>query len=196
MVETWNRVERSYDAIERALVPLGVSGIEDLLQDEVEETIRVGSWKRGNGQYLRACGVGVWMITGDKPNTAISIGRSTGIIDRRTRDRDVLLLDRSAALRDAAAVGAQLAAWTRDVEASRSDGGGVRRSGAAVRAVRYGKHVLVHLCAAAVQRAAGRADGRAGGPRDARQLCDLLPRVSEAEGRIEWSLLRSRKSCC
>ena len=33
------------------------------------------------------------MITGDKPNTAISIGRSTGIIDARTKDNHVIKLD-------------------------------------------------------------------------------------------------------
>lgn len=31
----------SYEAIERALVPVGVSGIEDLLQDDVYDTIHV-----------------------------------------------------------------------------------------------------------------------------------------------------------
>ena len=33
------------------------------------------------------------MITGDKPNTAISIGRSTGIIDPKTRDHHIVKLD-------------------------------------------------------------------------------------------------------
>lgn len=47
-----------------------------------------------NEQYLRKCGVSVWMITGDKPNTAISIGRSTGIIDKRTRNEDIIVLNR------------------------------------------------------------------------------------------------------
>ena len=74
---------------------------------------------KADGQYLRACGISVWMITGDKPNTAISIGRSTGIIDAKATDREVLLLDRTETLRDAKAVLDQLAAWTRDVEAQR-----------------------------------------------------------------------------
>ena len=34
------------------------------------------------------------MITGDKPNTAISIGRSTGIIDSHTRLEDIIFLNR------------------------------------------------------------------------------------------------------
>lgn len=33
------------------------------------------------------------MITGDKPNTAVSIGRSTGIIDAKTKNDQVLMLD-------------------------------------------------------------------------------------------------------
>ena len=32
------------------------------------------------------------MITGDKPNTAVSIGRSTGIIDKETRNEDVIVV--------------------------------------------------------------------------------------------------------
>ena len=34
------------------------------------------------------------MITGDKPNTAVSIGRSTGIIDPRTKNEHVITINR------------------------------------------------------------------------------------------------------
>ena len=34
------------------------------------------------------------MITGDKPNTAISIGRSTGIIDPKTKNEHVITINR------------------------------------------------------------------------------------------------------
>ena len=34
------------------------------------------------------------MITGDKPNTAISIGRSTGIIDPKTKNEHVIMINR------------------------------------------------------------------------------------------------------
>ena len=101
-------------------------------------------------QYLRGCGISVWMITGDKPNTAISIGRSTGIIDAKTTDREVLLLDRTETLRDAKSVLDQLAAWTRDVEAqrrARSDA--LNPSERSVHALRYRKHVLLHHLLAA-----------------------------------------------
>ena len=44
------------------------------------------------------------MITGDKPNTAISIGRSTGIIDPKTRDNHIVKLDLDENHRDVKSV--------------------------------------------------------------------------------------------
>lgn len=38
------------------------------------------------------------MITGDKPNTAVSIGRSTGIIDPDTRTEDIFVLGEDGTL--------------------------------------------------------------------------------------------------
>lgn len=72
-----------YERLEDKLIALGVTGIEDLLQDNVCETIT----------YLRDCGMKVWMITGDKPQTAINIGRSTGIIGSDTPLENVLVLE-------------------------------------------------------------------------------------------------------
>ena len=68
--------------------------------------------------------------------------------------RLILLLDRTAELRDAQAVLARLAEWTRDVDAHRSALSSLRltRSDAAVRALRDRKHVLFHHLHAAVQR--------------------------------------------
>lgn len=40
------------------------------------------------------------MITGDKPNTAVSIGRSTGIIDAKTKNDQVIMLDMTTEHRD------------------------------------------------------------------------------------------------
>ena len=54
------------DVIERELELVGVTAIEDKLQDSVPETIH---------QLLRA-GLKVWMITGDKQETAINIAIS------------------------------------------------------------------------------------------------------------------------
>lgn len=59
--------------VEQSLVPLGVSGVEDKLQDNVRETI----------QYLYECGISIWLITGDRINTAVNIGYTSGIVRHR-----------------------------------------------------------------------------------------------------------------
>ncbi|RLM65834.1 phospholipid-transporting ATPase 2 isoform X2 [Panicum miliaceum] len=51
-------------SLERDLYILGITAIEDRLQDGVPETIKL----------LRNAGINVWMLTGDKQNTAIQIG--------------------------------------------------------------------------------------------------------------------------
>lgn len=47
---------------------LGVTGVEDLLQEEIKKTII----------NLREAGIKVWMLTGDKVETAKCIAISTG----------------------------------------------------------------------------------------------------------------------
>lgn len=54
------------DEIERDLMIIGATAIEDKLQDQVGETIAA----------LRASGIKVWVLTGDKVETAINIGYS------------------------------------------------------------------------------------------------------------------------
>jgi phospholipid-translocating P-type ATPase (flippase) len=63
-------IAQSAHAIETNLVPIGATGLEDKLQAEVPETI---SW-------IRDAGVQLWVLTGDKLETAISIGRTSGVI--------------------------------------------------------------------------------------------------------------------
>lgn len=50
---------------------IGATAIEDKLQDEVPETIHA----------LRQAGIQVWVLTGDKVETAINIGFSAGLLD-------------------------------------------------------------------------------------------------------------------
>lgn len=50
---------------------IGSTAIEDKLQDEVAETI----------QFAKAAGVKVWVLTGDKIETATNIGFSAGLLD-------------------------------------------------------------------------------------------------------------------
>ncbi|GBE58800.1 phospholipid-translocating P-type flippase family protein [Babesia ovata] len=60
--------------LERDMKLVGCSGIEDLLQEEVGDVI-------GD---LKEAGILIWVLTGDKLETALSIGRSTNILDEDT----------------------------------------------------------------------------------------------------------------
>lgn len=52
---------------------MAITGVEDKLQDEVALTI----------ESLRSAGIQVWMLTGDKVETATCIAISAGFKDRR-----------------------------------------------------------------------------------------------------------------
>ncbi len=56
--------------LERDLILVGAVGIEDELQDGVPESIKT----------LHEAGINVWMITGDKAETAIAIGKKCALI--------------------------------------------------------------------------------------------------------------------
>ena len=56
--------------MEKGLTLVGATAIEDKLQDNVPETIK----------KLTDAGIVVWMLTGDRRETAISIGHSTHLI--------------------------------------------------------------------------------------------------------------------
>jgi phospholipid-translocating ATPase len=58
------------EELERELEVCGITAIEDKLQDGVPDTIFA----------LRKAGVKVWMLTGDKVDTAINIGYSCSLI--------------------------------------------------------------------------------------------------------------------
>lgn len=57
--------------IEQELVVIGSTAIEDKLQEGVPETIRL----------LRETGIIIWVLTGDKIETAINIGFSAKLLD-------------------------------------------------------------------------------------------------------------------
>ncbi|KAF0991546.1 hypothetical protein HZS_5798, partial [Henneguya salminicola] len=67
------------DQVERNLILLGATGIEDKLQSHVPETI--ASLKKAN--------IKIWMLTGDKLETAINIGYSCSLL---SRDMDIRVL--------------------------------------------------------------------------------------------------------
>ncbi|RPB14763.1 phospholipid-translocating P-type ATPase [Morchella conica CCBAS932] len=72
------KMEEVSDAIERDLFLLGGTAIEDRLQDGVPETIAV----------LAEAGIKLWVLTGDKVETAINIGFSCNLLDN---DMDLIM---------------------------------------------------------------------------------------------------------
>ncbi|XP_026577882.1 probable phospholipid-transporting ATPase VD [Pseudonaja textilis] len=65
----------SAERLENKLTLLGATGIEDRLQEGVPETIAA----------LRKAGINVWMLTGDKKETAINIAYSCKLLDGSDR---------------------------------------------------------------------------------------------------------------
>ncbi|KAM8744890.1 phospholipid-transporting ATPase IF isoform 1-T1 [Acanthopagrus schlegelii] len=66
------RLQEAFSYIERDLQLLGATGVEDKLQDKVQETI----------EALRLAGIKVWVLTGDKHETAVSVSLSCGHFHR------------------------------------------------------------------------------------------------------------------
>jgi phospholipid-transporting ATPase len=59
------------EEIERDLILLGSTGIEDKLQEDVGETI----------EAIKGAGIKLWVLTGDKVETAINIGYAAKILN-------------------------------------------------------------------------------------------------------------------
>ncbi|KAH8412397.1 hypothetical protein KR009_001802 [Drosophila setifemur] len=81
------RLRDSFAKLESNLTLLGATGIEDRLQDGVPETIA----------SLLSAGVSVWVLTGDKPETAINIAYSAKLFTQQME-----LIKLTARSRDAA----------------------------------------------------------------------------------------------
>ncbi|KAK8900090.1 hypothetical protein M9Y10_002412 [Tritrichomonas musculus] len=64
------KVESAAALVEKNLNVIGVTGVEDRLQPQVPETI----------DWLRSAHIKIWILTGDKLETAIAIGRTSGVI--------------------------------------------------------------------------------------------------------------------
>ncbi|KAH7433028.1 hypothetical protein KP509_07G051000 [Ceratopteris richardii] len=75
-------LQEAAQAVENDLILLGATGIEDKLQDGVPETIST----------LRNAGIKVWVLTGDKQETAISIGFSCALL---THDMKQIIINAS-----------------------------------------------------------------------------------------------------
>eukprot|EP00698_Gefionella_okellyi_P009875 TRINITY_DN2532_c0_g2_i1.p1 TRINITY_DN2532_c0_g2~~TRINITY_DN2532_c0_g2_i1.p1 ORF type:complete len:1126 (-),score=220.66 TRINITY_DN2532_c0_g2_i1:130-3507(-) len=68
------------DKLEHSFQLVGVSAVEDKLQDEVPETL----------EYLLKCGIKIWILTGDKQETAVNIGLTSNLI---TEDMQIIYLN-------------------------------------------------------------------------------------------------------
>jgi phospholipid-transporting ATPase len=60
--------------LEKDFIVLGSSAIEDCLQEDVPETI----------EFFRKAGVQVWILTGDKRDTAVSIAKTSRLLTDKT----------------------------------------------------------------------------------------------------------------
>lgn len=70
LLEKHSKLEEIYDQWEQDLEFIGVSAIEDKLQDEVGETIEL---------FIKT-NIKLWVLTGDKMETAIEIAKSCNMI--------------------------------------------------------------------------------------------------------------------
>ncbi|KAI6041769.1 hypothetical protein EDC04DRAFT_2665360 [Pisolithus marmoratus] len=76
--------------LERDLELLGLTGVEDKLQDEVKSTL----------ELLRNAGIKIWMLTGDKIETARCIAISTKLVARNQYIHEVAKLKTSDQVRE------------------------------------------------------------------------------------------------
>ena len=65
-------LEKVYDKFERDIVLIGATAVEDRLQDDVPNTIH----------QLQEAGIKIWMLTGDKLETAENIGESCRLLKK------------------------------------------------------------------------------------------------------------------
>ncbi|OBZ74307.1 putative phospholipid-transporting ATPase IIB [Grifola frondosa] len=78
------------ELLERDLELLGLTGVEDKLQDDVKSTL----------ELLRNAGIKIWMLTGDKVETATCIAISTKLVARNQYIHAVAKLKTSDEVRD------------------------------------------------------------------------------------------------
>ncbi|VDM22695.1 unnamed protein product [Hydatigera taeniaeformis] len=68
MEDRADALSKAYRSIERDLMLIGCTGVEDRLQDDVPETLRA----------LREAGIQIWVLTGDKEETAVNVSFLAG----------------------------------------------------------------------------------------------------------------------
>ncbi|CAG9533965.1 unnamed protein product [Cercopithifilaria johnstoni] len=75
------QLDRVYDELEQEMILLGATAIEDKLQDGVPDTIA----------KLAHANIKIWILTGDKQETAINIGYSCNLLTENLRE--VFIID-------------------------------------------------------------------------------------------------------
>uniref|UniRef100_A0A0R3S3R4 Phospholipid-transporting ATPase n=1 Tax=Elaeophora elaphi TaxID=1147741 RepID=A0A0R3S3R4_9BILA len=75
------QLDRVYDELEQEMILLGATAIEDKLQDGVPDTIA----------ELARANIKIWILTGDKQETAINIGYSCNLLTENLRE--VFIID-------------------------------------------------------------------------------------------------------
>ena len=80
MVDRQNKIDEVSELIETDFTLIGSTAIEDKLQDEVADTIR----------HVKEANVKIWVLTGDKIETAINIGFSCALLDN---EMEIFILD-------------------------------------------------------------------------------------------------------
>ncbi|OLY81337.1 putative phospholipid-transporting ATPase 5 [Smittium mucronatum] len=83
LINRQERIEQVADELERNMLLTGVTAVEDRLQEGVPETI----------EALRKAGIHVWMLTGDKIETAINIAKSCRLIDGDEKTCHTMVLE-------------------------------------------------------------------------------------------------------
>jgi len=74
LTETKDREEKVSavaELIEKGFTLIGTTAIEDKLQDDVSGTL----------EFIKSAGIKVWVLTGDKIETAINIGISCNLLN-------------------------------------------------------------------------------------------------------------------
>lgn len=66
-------MDKVYSDFEKGIVLIGATAVEDRLQDDVPQTIHT----------LQQAGIKIWMLTGDKLETAENIGESCKLIQNK-----------------------------------------------------------------------------------------------------------------
>ncbi|XP_046552884.1 phospholipid-transporting ATPase IF-like isoform X2 [Haliotis rubra] len=79
------KLDRVFDLIEQDFQLLGATAVEDKLQEDVPRTI----------QSLRRAGIKVWVLTGDKQETAVNISHSAGHFQAQMNELELTKMTKS-----------------------------------------------------------------------------------------------------